>query len=369
MSMRDLLGWACSAWMAGVCGCSGAEADPAPGKAEGTTEQGIQADGRGLEPTTETAFLKRDGIGAEARQWAVTVRWENDTFGGTDRFYTDGASLSVMHTGAGWLGFLADWLPWGSGRRCVGYDFGQVMITSGDKLMPVPDPKDRPYAGILFAGISLHVDEGNHYNGLKFITGVVGPLSFAEETQKEVHRWVGSDQPQGWDYQLHNESIFNLVYEHRRKYVLLGAQGGWCAEALPSGAVMLGNVLTQGQIGGQLRVGYRVPDDFGATLMRGMGHLPPARRATDPSENPRWGAYGYGGVHGNLVLHNITLDGNTWEDSRSVEKELLLPVAEVGLMLATGCWTTGFSYVFLGQEFEGQKDNAQFGAFTISRVF
>ena len=32
---------------------------------------------------------------APKREWAASVRWENDTFGGTDKFYTDGISLAL----------------------------------------------------------------------------------------------------------------------------------------------------------------------------------------------------------------------------------------------------------------------------------
>src|SRR5690348_16828120 len=59
---------------------------------------------------------------APKREWAATVRWENDAFGGTDKFYTDGVYLSVSHTGPSWMDPVANWLPWGEGRRTVGYD-------------------------------------------------------------------------------------------------------------------------------------------------------------------------------------------------------------------------------------------------------
>src|SRR5512146_1322378 len=49
------------------------------------------------------------------REWAMSLRWENDTFGGTDKFYTDGVALGISHTGPSWLDPLADWLPWGDG--------------------------------------------------------------------------------------------------------------------------------------------------------------------------------------------------------------------------------------------------------------
>ena len=305
----------------------------------------------------------------EPRRWSLSLRWENDMFAGTDRFYTDGISLSLLHTGGGWLEPVADWLPWGKGRHCVCYDVGQIMITSGNKLLPIPYPNDRPYAGILYGGLSLHIDRDNSYHGLKVIGGVVGPWSYAEQTQKLVHRWVGSPQPQGWDYQLNNEPIFNLVYEYRHKFRLLGGPRGLAVEALPTGTVMLGNMLTQGQVGGQVRFGYNLPDDFGLALIGGMGQLPPPRLDPDPRMRAKTGVYVYGGLQGSLVLHNITLDGNTWQDSPSVDKNYLVPSAEVGVAVASRRFLAAFSYVFLGREFKGQPDPSEFGAFTVTYRF
>jgi len=307
-------------------------------------------------------------VQAEPRRWSVSLRWENDTFAGTDRFYTDGVSLSLAHTGSSWLDPLADRLPWGLGRRTVSYEAEQIMVTPSDTTRPTPDPNDRPYAGILSVGLSLHVERDNHYNGLKFITGVVGPWSLADETQKQVHRWVGSTQPQGWDYQLHNEPIINLVYEHRRKYRLLGEPLRLAVEVLPVGNIMLGNVLTQGQIGGQFRFGFNIPDDFGTTSMRGMVHLPPPRQPTNTNA-PKWGVYVFGGGSANFVLRNITLDGNSWKDSPSVDKEWFVPAAEVGIGIVTRRSTVAFAYVFWGKEFKGQPDYSEFGAFTLSYRF
>jgi hypothetical protein len=302
------------------------------------------------------------------RQWTFSLRWENDTFAGSDRFYTDGVSLSLAHTGRSWLDPVMDRLPWGQGRRTVSYELGQIMVTPSDTSLPVPDPNDRPYAGLLFAGLSLHVERDHLYHGLKFITGVIGPWSLAEDTQQFVHDLVDSSRPQGWEYQLRNEPIFNLVYEHRRKYRLLGEAGGVSLEALPVANAMLGNVLIQGQAGAQLRVGYRIPDDFGTTLMRGMVHLPPPRSPRGAG-GPQWGIYWFGGGNVNLVARDITLDGNTWRDSRSVDKEWFVPAAEVGMAVYWRRFQAAFTYVFWGKEFKGQQNYSEFGALTLSYTF
>jgi len=305
----------------------------------------------------------------EPRHWSVSVSWENDTFAGTDQFYTDGVSLSVAHTGPSWLDPVADWLPWGKGRRTVGYNMAQGMYTPADTTLAIPDPNDRPYAGILSLGLTLHVDRSNSYHGLKFITGVVGPWSLAEETQRQVHYYVGSGKPQGWGYQLENEPILNLAYEYRHKFRLAGRLDGWSVQAMPTAAAWLGNVLTEGQIGGQLRFGYNMPDDFGIALARDMGHLPPPRRDEGADFSSSWGFSIYGGAVANLVLRDITLDGNTFEDSPSVDKEYLVPVAAVGVAVGNRRFLASFTYVFWGKEFEGQPDYSKFGAVTFSYFF
>jgi len=310
-----------------------------------------------------------DLLNAPKREWAVSLRWENDTFGGTDRFYTDGIALGVSHTGPSWLDPLADWLPWGEGRRTVSYDVAQGMFTPSDTDFNPPDPKDRPYAGILALGLTLHVEKEASYHGLKFVTGVVGPASQAKETQDFVHDLISSGKSQGWDYQLHNEPIFNFAYEYRHKFQLTGQREQWSAEALPLAGVWLGNMLTQGEIGGLLRAGYNMPDDFGASLVRGMGFMPPARNTGRSAVEAGWGFSVYGGVFGNFVMRDITLDGNTWEDSPSVDKKFLVPAAGVGMSVGNRRIQVSFSYVFWGKEFEGQQDHSKFGSLSIGYLF
>jgi hypothetical protein len=315
-----------------------------------------------------------DGVGAmdlqsaSEREWAASIRWENDCFGGTDKFYTDGVALGVSHTGPSWMDPFADWLPWGEGRRTVGYDLTQGMFTPADKSLSVPDPKDRPYAGILSFGLTLHVEKENSYHGLKFMTGVVGPSALAKETQDTVHDLIGDGSSKGWNHQLHNEPIFNLAYEYRHRFQLAGAREQWALQAAPVIGGWLGNVLTQGQIGGFVRAGYNMPDDFGPTLVRGMGFMPPPRRDV-PGQSSDWGFSVYGGSLANLVLRDITLDGNTFKDSPSVDKEFFVPAAGVGMSVGNRRFQASFSYIFWGKEFEGQKQNEKFGSISVSYFF
>jgi len=306
---------------------------------------------------------------AEPRQWSWSINWGNDLFGDTDQYYTNGLSISLSQIGPCWMDPLADLLPWGQGRRTVGYDMTQVMITPKDTARRVPDPADRPYAGILSFGLTLHVERSNSYHGLKFLTGIVGPWSFAGETQGEVHRLMGGGRSPGWDYQLENEPILNLAYEYRYRSRLAGRENGWAIEVIPSASGGLGNAFTGGQIGGLLRVGYNIPHDFGPTLVRGMGNLPPPYRVDNLKSNSGWGFSIYISNFFGLVLRDITLDGNTFTDSPRVDKNLFVPTAEIGMTIGNRRFQTSFNYIFWGEEFKGQKEYSKFGAITFTYFF
>jgi hypothetical protein len=104
--------------------------------------------------SAESDRVPTNALTAPVRQWSASARWENDAFAGTDRGYTDGGALAVAHTGPSWLDPLAGWLPWGEGRRTVSYDLAQAMLTPSDTDRRIPDPEDRPYAGVLTFGLS-----------------------------------------------------------------------------------------------------------------------------------------------------------------------------------------------------------------------
>ena len=350
----DSLRWAAYAVRVTLCACL------AVGLARWEPVEAATADGLSTERATD------------ARLWTVGIRWENDTFADQDQFYTNGMALSLAHTGPSWVDPVMDWLPWYQGRRTVTYSLSQAMFTPEDTSRTIPDPADRPYAGVLTLDLGLHVERDNRYHGLKLALGVVGPWAGAGETQRAIHRLIGSDKPQGWDAQLHNEPVINLVYEHRRKYRLWGRADGWAAEVIPVAGCALGNLLIEGAVAGEVRLGYKIPDDFGLSLLRGMSALPPPRVELTGSQATALstlGFYLFGGVGANFVLRDLTLDGNTFKDSASVDKEWFVPVGGVGVGVGNRHFLATFLYVFSGKTFQGQRNAAEYGALTLNFFF
>jgi len=130
----------------------------------------------------------------------------------------------------------------------------------------------------------------------------------------------------------------------------------------------LGNVLIQAQAGAQLRLGYNLPDDFGTTLLRGFGSMPfPQYSSQAPA--PQFGVYAFASAGGTAVAHNISLDGNSFQDSPHVDKRPFFPTTEIGATLWTRWFEADFTYVYWGKEFYGQQKDSRFGAISLSWFF
>jgi lipid A 3-O-deacylase len=311
-------------------------------------------------------FLGAQAIGApqSGTPWSVATRVENDLPANSDRYYTNGVSLSFTRCASDrdvlWPQVLR--LPGlqGAGTLAAGFDFGQVMVTPADTSLTRPDPNDRPYAGLLFIGVSWQRFTADHYAALKLISGLVGPPSLAEQTQKTVHRTFGVAQPRGWDFQLHTEPILNVVYERRQRHFAWGDSTGWSGDTLFVQGAMVGNVLTQAYAQVQVRGGWRTPQDFGTSLIRGIGALPPAR------DSASWGAHAFAGAGALAVARNLSLDGNTFRSSPSVERRPFVPAGEAGGVIRGHGWQLTASWIVWGREFETQLRHSEFASVALA---
>lgn len=115
-----------------------------------------------------------------------------------------------------------------------GWSILQVMITPQKTRPFIPDKNDYPYAGALMA---VHTrQKADPYNKrilqTEWVAGVMGPASFARQTQVFLHRLIGDPKPNGWDYQLPADLLlnYNVTYEKQvagknKLIVVAGANG------------------------------------------------------------------------------------------------------------------------------------------------
>ena len=64
---------------------------------------------------------------------------------------------------------------WDEGQQRIGFSVTQQIYTPADTQLTVPDPRDRPYAGLLLGNFSLLSDTDTSRSVLMLSVGVAGP--------------------------------------------------------------------------------------------------------------------------------------------------------------------------------------------------
>ena len=321
------------------------------------------------------------------RSDTLTLYLENDLFAfdHNDRYYTHGTKISWISRDLSdyrdivavppWMHRLMERMPFVNDpgdQRSVSVSLGQNIYTPEDKERSDLILDDRPYAGVTYLGLGLHSKNESQMDTLEFDIGVVGRHSYAEDCQQEVHRWVDSVKPKGWSHQLHDEPVLNMYFERKWRALQTRSSEGLGFDCIPHLGVAVGNAYTGVNLGGQVRFGWNIPNDFGTYLIRpGSDSSAPLDDADPRFFRPfhRFGVHLFLAVDGNAVARNILLDGNTFRDSHSVDKKPFVADFIGGIGMIIHRFKITYSYVYRTKEFETQKDEQHFGAISVSFTF
>jgi len=335
-------------------------------------------------------FLPRPSIAGDEearRSDTLTLYLENDAFvsDNNDRYYTHGTKISWISrdlsdyrdivTIPSWMQRIIERMPFVNDpgeQRSVSVSLGQNIYTPEDKEQSDLIWDDRPYAGIAYLGLGLHSKSPRRMDTLEFDIGIVGRHSYAEDCQIWIHDRIESVDPKGWSHQLHDEPVLNIYFERKWRAMQTGNSGGLGFDCIPHMGVAVGNAYTGMNIGGQVRFGWNVPNDFGTYLIR------PGSDSNAPldDEDPRFfrpfhrfGIHLFFAVDGNAVARNIFLDGNTFRDSHSVDKKPFVANLVGGIGMIIHRFKITYAYVHRTKEFDTQKDEQDFGAISVSFTF
>ncbi len=306
-----------------------------------------------------------------------SIQFENDIFGGgTDRHFTHGTRLQLLTEPIDWISEAAGKLPWFSREKSLEGPENMVQartsISIGQSIF-TPDninetdliKRDRPYAGWLYLGLGIVANQGTRrFDQLELNVGMIGPSSRADQVQIEFHELFGFTEPRGWDNQLEDEPGIVLFYEQTRRFEKRRWVLGLQYDFMPHFGGSIGNVYTLAKTGFTVRVGDNLVQDFGPPRIRPS--LPGAG-VFIPQKGFNW--YFFAGAEGRLVLRNIFLDGNTFEDSHNVDKKLIVGDLQLGLALQYNRFRFSFTQIFRTKEFNHQDRPDRFGAFSFSYQF
>ncbi len=306
------------------------------------------------------------------KRGTLTLQLENDRFSDTDRHYTHGSRLSWVSAKDDiprWAERLMGWVSphlsaADNSKRRIGYVFGQDIFTPEDISREDLILDDRPYAGWLYGGLSLHAETETRLDTVELDVGLVGPESFAEDVQTIVHEMINVQRPNGWDNQLKNEPGLVVIFDRRWRLPALRRKALLEIDLIPSLGGSIGNVRTHASVGGTVRLGQSLPLDFGPSHIRPSLSAPAAFDTPDP-----FGWYIFGGAEARFVLWNIFLDGNSFTESHDVSKKHVVGDFQLGAAVAFRRMRVTYTYVIRTREFDQQSDPDRFGAISVSVKF
>ncbi len=322
---------------------------------------------------------------AEHSPWTTNIYFENDLFGETDQNYTNGIRISWISPDTKAYFEETSLPPW---VRAVnnklsyfnppGEKIDRNMVISLAQLMYTPSDinatellgDQRPYAGYLYLGFGYHTRSNKQLDTIEFDIGIVGPAAQGEEAQDFIHDLRDFDKFQGWDNQLRNEPAFTFVYEHKRKMLpkRLIALDSLEHDFIGHAGVSLGNVATYLNFGGEYRVGWALPDDFGTAAVRpGGDNSAPGGGAHNKNNGALLhGFHVFVSMDARLIAQDIFLDGNSFRNSHGVSKEKEVADFSSGFSFLTGKWKVSFAWVVRTREFKQQPHHHKYGSLSLS---
>lgn len=313
----------------------------------------------------------------------LAMRSDNDLYGRADQDqgYTAGLAVTwvsptldsfdadpCLPGSLRWLNRHLGWLqPGGAEQRNVVLGFHHMIYTPTDGTRQDLILDDRPYAGVAMLSLGYNGRRGERLSSTHLRLGMVGPSAQGELGQDSFHQLFGRARFRGWDNQLRDEVLLQLVHERLRRWHRSEREDGYGWDLIGHVGGSLGNVATYANAGGEIRWGKHLPDDFGTDPFRPAGeNSAPVIRQADTSQ---WGWHFFAGVDARWVMQDITLDGNSWKDSHSVDRREAVADLSLGVAITRGEWKLAGSHVRRTREFVGQRSRPVFGSVTLSRTF
>lgn len=323
------------------------------------------------EMSVEDRFKKQER--KREKQKFVTFTLENDLFGsGDDQNYTNGFRFSYMDIGDGIpkpilrLASQTPFLEFSEEASAIYYSFGQNLYTPSNIKLTNPPQDDRPYAAWLYFSAGLATAAEHHVDEFEVSVGMVGPAALGENVQKSVHDTIGSDEPKGWDTQLENEPGLILSAQRTWPSYFDYSALGLTLRAAPHAGVTLGNVYTYANTGATISL---MP--YWQTAQANPLRVRPAIPGSGyyGVTEKRFGWYVFAGFDGRAMAQNIFLDGNTFTDSRSVDKKTFVGDMSLGAALTYDDLRLSYTATYRSKEFKTQNESSVFGSISVSQRF
>jgi hypothetical protein len=303
----------------------------------------------------------------------LSFSYENDLIGdGSDDNYTSGVRVTYFDTETDVppiIDKLAELVPTFdiNSTTSTAYTFGQSLFTPENIAIRSNQKDDRPWAAFLYGSVGLATITKNHVDELDVTLGVVGPEALGEQTQKFIHDHItDSTIPLGWDNQIAFEPGIIMSWRRRWPVWKIEEFSGLRLRFEPDINASLGNIYTYAGSGLSFSI-----SPYDERIQDTPPRVQPAMAGTGffdtPDNKLNWSIFG--GIHGRAMARSIFLDGNTFRDSHSVDKNILVGDANAGIAITYDDYRLSYTVNYRTREFDGQNDPSIFGSISLTTRF
>jgi len=310
-----------------------------------------------------------------AEEWDyvhIDYTFENDADVRKDRWYTQGGKLSVLLHRKDVA--EDDWLqiPYMQSfdrEHYINFALVQQMYTPENFETTDIMQGDRPYAGWLYLQAVIMQTSARHYDAVTFKAGVTGKHSQMEYVQRFIHWLIGSPSPNGWENQLDTRIGIQFDYQHKWRFV---PDDMWGIESdiIPFVEGNLGFIDMKATTGAMWRLGYNIPENFGAGPIDEYGedNVPAGQTATYRHKS-KWSYYVNLGVGGSAVLYDYFMDAKTLSGEQLVDKNYLHAFGSYGLSIRYDAYLLSYIRTHYSDMYQTQAESSSFGSLHFSYIF
>ncbi len=277
----------------------------------------------------------------------VKFNYDNDFFNATDRYYTQGVSLTFTLP-------ILKYSPVSYGlirlnKRALNYytlQLEQNCYTPNNIRHIGVFYGERPFSATFFVSHSL-----NSINTSKKMLlqtqidlGIIGPCAKCKEEQIAIHTALVNIQPLGWENQIQGDYVINYRAKFEKGFI-----NKKYFEMMGNVSARLGSLYTDASVGVNLRFGILSPYFNNLGLEKNPIHK-------------KYKFYGVFKLNSKLVGYNAVLQGGLWNKETIYvlsDDKVLRGVFEgfAGVVVAYKRFSLEYGRVYLTPEFYGGLDH------------
>lgn len=232
----------------------------------------------------------------------IGLKYDNDFFSATDRYYTQGIQLSIINQMIKYSPISYALIRLNKkALNYYGLHFEQDCFTPKSIRYDTLNYLERPFAATFFVSHTLNSLNSEMKIALQtqLDLGVIGPCAMCEEEQKAIHRSLVNIQPLGWENQLKADYIINYRVKFEKGFFNKKKR-----EIIGNATFRVGTLYTDVSVGLTGRMG------FFSSYFNNLGM---DKYAVERKSNFQF----YGILKGNVkaVVYNATLQGGMFNDA------------------------------------------------------